>query len=212
MIILIFLVSCTSSKKPGDPYHEFNKDMTEFNLSFDKEALKPAATFYRDGVLGSNDGLHEMVVNFVQNLREPFYCINHILSGDPDLAIGSFFRFIINSSIGFFGLLDPGYEIGLTKKEVSHKDMLKKWGVPTNHYVVLPFLGPSSVRDTIAEPISWFMDPLNYFVKLPITMLRMVLEAIVMRAENSASLDALLNNSVNVYATMKSVYTQKYNP
>lgn len=181
-------------------------------MSFDKNALKPAATFYRDSILGGKNDPHEICVHFFQNLQEPFYFINHFLGGDWEFAFESLFRFFINSGIGFFGFFDIGNEIGLSRRETSHRSTLKKLGVPAGDYLVLPFLGPASVRDAIMEPISWFMNPVNYLVNMPISVLRAILEAIVVRAENGDAVDALLNNSINIYAAMKSMYIQKYGP
>jgi phospholipid-binding lipoprotein MlaA len=210
LYLFVFLSSCSSRKETTDPYSEFNRCTTELNLSFDKNILNPTANFYRHHVVVDSDELHGMVVNFFQNLREPVWVVNRLLMWEFEFAFCSFFRFLINSTIGFFGFFDPAYKIGLTRKEVSHKNTLKKWGIPTGDYIVLPLLGPSSTRDTIAEPISYFMDPVNYFFMLPISIARAILEIIVMRYENNKIADVLLKNTTGAYTIMKSIYMQKF--
>ncbi|MDR3187181.1 MAG: VacJ family lipoprotein [Holosporaceae bacterium] len=207
LAILFFLTSCSSSPDNPDPYEEFNRDMHELNMAIDENILEPVASTYNEVAA---DPVKESVSNFFMNLKEPFYCINYAATLDAEYAANSLFRFFINSIFGAFGLFDVAEQIGLEKAETSHRDTLKKLDVPTGDYLVLPVLGFSSTRDAIAEPISWFADPVGYFIGFPYMIAKAVLSTISDRAENSGAIDDVKENSFDLYSTTKSIYLQKY--
>ncbi|MDR1236512.1 MAG: VacJ family lipoprotein [Holosporaceae bacterium] len=207
IVLLMFLVACSATRENPDPHRGFNKDMLEFNLMADKKVLKPAAETYQ-GV--TSDAVREGVSNFLQNLKEPFFFVNYSLAGEAECAASSLFRFSINSTIGILGFLDIAERIGLSKKETSFKTTLKKWGVPTGDYLVLPLLGASSTRDTISEPIAWYADPVGYYIGFPYMLAKAILSTISDRAENSKIIDANLNNTMDPYFSIRSLYLQKY--
>jgi phospholipid-binding lipoprotein MlaA len=204
---VFFLASCSSSPDNPDPHEEFNRDMLEFNMAVDENIIEPAATGYKEV---ASEPIRESVSSFFSNLKEPFYCLNYAASADAEYASNSLFRFVINSVFGALGLFDIAEQIGLEKAETSHRDTLKKWGVPTGDYLVLPALGFSSTRDAVAEPISWFADPVGYFIGLPYMIVKAVLSTVSDRAENSEVLDDVKENSFDLYSTTKSIYQQKY--
>ena len=96
--------------------------------------------------------------NFKQHLEEIETSVNQILQGKPKLAINDFSRFIINSTIGLGGFLDVATKIGLTRHEEEFDQTLALWGVPSGPYIMLPGLGPSTLRDTLARPFSSFLS------------------------------------------------------
>jgi phospholipid-binding lipoprotein MlaA len=204
---VFLLASCSSSQDNPDPHEEFNRDMFELNMAIDENILEPAATTYKEV---ASDPVRESVSNFFMNLKEPFYCLNYAASADAEYATNSLFRFVINSVFGVLGLFDIAEQIGLEKAETSHRDTLKKWGVPTGDYLVLPVLGFSSTRDAVAEPISWFADPVGYVIGFPYMIAKAVLSTITDRAENSASIDEVKESSFDLYSTTRSIYLQKY--
>jgi phospholipid-binding lipoprotein MlaA len=206
LFILLLSTACSTTPDNPDPHEGFNRDMTEFNLTVDKNVLKPTATAYKEV---SSDGARLSVSNFLANLREPFYFINYLATLNGEYAANSLFRFVINSTFGILGLFDVGAEIGLERNETSHKSSLKKWGVPTGDYLTLPIFGPSSTRDAIAEPISWFADPVSYFIGFPWAVAKFVASAVSDRAEHDKFVDSI-QDSMDPYSTMKSMYRQKY--
>jgi phospholipid-binding lipoprotein MlaA len=207
LIILSLLSACSATVDEPDPHKEFNKDMFEFNMAVDENILKPTASAYRENV---PDAARESISNFLNNLKEPFYIVNHMAACDVENAANSLFRFVINSTLGILGLCDVGDQAGLNKTETSHRATLRKWGIPTGDYLVLPLLGPSSTRDAIAEPVSWFIDPVGYFIGFPYMLAKGALSIINDRAENSELIDSTKKNSINLYSTAKSLYQQKY--
>jgi phospholipid-binding lipoprotein MlaA len=207
LVIVFFLTSCSSSPDIPDPHEEFNRDMLEFNVAVEENVLGPTATTYREV---TSDSVRESVSNFLMNLKEPFYCLNYALTFDGEYAANSLFRFVINSIFGVLGFFDIGEQMGLEKAEISHRDTLKKWGVPAGDYLVLPVLGFSSTRDAIAEPISWFCDPVGYFIGFPYMLAKAAISLISDHAENSRAIDEIKKNSFDLYSTTKSIYLQKY--
>ncbi len=203
----LFIISCSSTPENPDPHKEFNEDMLQLNLTLDKNILKPTAETYKEITI---DPMQKGISNFLNNLNEPFYCINYVLTGNAEKVLDSVLRFVFNSTFGIFGLFDIADNMNIPKSTISHKDTLKKWKVPNGDYLVLPIFGASSTRDAIAEPISWFMNPINYFIGVPCTVAKSIVQMISDRAENANLIDSTIKNSMNIYTTLKSTYQQQY--
>ena len=204
---LLLITACSYTPENPDPHKEFNEASLELNLSLDENVLKPASNVY-EGL--TNEPMRMMFSNFFSNLKEPFYLVNYTLQTDSENMSSSFARFLINSTLGIFGFFDIAELIGIPKHSTNHKDTLHKMEVPHGDYIVLPIFGPSSTRDTIAEPVSWFADPVTYFIGWPLAISKTVVQMIIDRSENSAIIDSTINESENIYSTMRSMYLQKY--
>ncbi len=155
------IAGCATSGEPtpGDPFEGWNRGVTKFNTVADKTALGPLASAY--GVVVP-DFAKEGVDNALFNLGEPVTAINSALQGKPERALDASWRFIVNSTIGVGGLFDPASAMGLEPHTEDFGQTLAVWGVPEGPYLVLPLLGPSTVRDTSAFPIDAALNPLNY--------------------------------------------------
>lgn len=211
LVILVLLSGCTSdiSNRPeekDDPHKEFNKEMLEFNLLLDDNILHPASDIYKESV---NDSLRCAVGCFLNNLKEPYYAVTYLLSGNFESSANSMFRFLVNSLFGA-GIGDVAEHIGLERADTNYKEALKELGVETGDYLVLPVIGSSSTRDAIGEVASWFYDPVGYFIGLPWMLGKAALGAVHDRSENSETIDYFMNQSMDIYSLMKSVYFQKY--
>jgi len=207
ILLFLLLTACSATQDNPDPHKKFNQDMMEFNLCLDRNILRPTASGYKNS---TPEGVRRFVSNFLSNLNEPLYCLNYILAAEGQYATNSFFRFFINSTVGLFGLFDVAEIIGINKEETSYRSTLKKWDIPTGDYLVLPILGSSFTRDAIAEPISWYADPMSYCIGFPYMFAKTVLSMINDRAENLETMDNFINNSMNIYSSAKSIYIQKY--
>ena len=150
--ILFFLP--LHSEDINDPFEDINRISFEFNESLDKNFLKPVAQAYSKTPKPVKKG----ITNFFNNLEEVETTVNQVLQGKPKLAINDFSRFLINSTIGLGGLIDVATKIGLTRHEEDFDQTLALWGVPTGPYIMLPALGPSSLRDTLSRPFSSFLS------------------------------------------------------
>jgi phospholipid-binding lipoprotein MlaA len=142
------------SKK--DPFEGFNRKVFGFNESLDAAVLKPVAQTYHDVV---PEYVRTLVTNVIGNVADAWSAVNHFLQGKVESGLQMGFRFVVNSTLGFAGLLDIGSEIGLEKQSEDFGQTLGKWGVPAGAYVVLPVLGPSTVRDTAALPLDLQATP-----------------------------------------------------
>ena len=133
-----------SAGSSDDPLEGFNRAMYTFNDKVDTYALKPVAQAYRE-VLPSP--VRTGVSNFFGNLHDPVIMLNNLLQGKVVNAISDFWRFIVNTTVGIYGLFDVASVLGLEKHNEDFGQTLGKWGAGEGFYVVLPFIGPSSLRD-----------------------------------------------------------------
>lgn len=143
-----------------DPWEGFNRKVFTFNDTLDRFFLKPVAKSYR---FVTPDFMETGVSNFFGNVGEVPNTLNNILQWKWAKAGNSTGRLLINSTIGIGGLFDVARHAGLPKQDSeSFGQTLSYWGVSQGPYVVLPFLGPSTMTDTVAMPADWFMDPTSY--------------------------------------------------
>lgn len=205
--ILGLLTACSTTIDNPDPHRTFNKNAMEFNNDVDDYVLRPLAVCYDTAV---PDVVKGSFYNFFLNWKEPYHIVNYTLEFEGENASTSLFRFLINSTIGILGLFDVAEFIGLDGNPTNHQATLTKLDVPNGDYLVLPIFGASSTRDAIAEPISWFADPVGYFIGLPYMLLKAGLSAVDNRAAHMAVIDNAKKDPDSMYATMKSIYTQKY--
>ena len=142
---------------PADPLEPYNRSMSTFNENVDKAVLKPVATAYRDV---TPQPVRTGVTNFFGNLGDAWSFVNNLLQGRGVEAYESMVRFATNTVFGLGGLLDIASEAGIDRHKQDFGLTLGRWGVPTGPYLVLPVLGPSTVRDTAALPVDLYADPL----------------------------------------------------
>ena len=154
LLVSFLSVSLIHAEDINDPFEDINRITFKFNESLDNNFLKPVALTYSKAPKPIKKGIS----NFFDNLEEIETSVNQILQGKPKLAINDFSRFIINSTIGLGGFLDVATKIGLTRHEEEFDQTLALWGVPSGPYIMLPGLGPSTLRDALARPFSSFLS------------------------------------------------------
>ena len=154
LLVSFLSVSLIHAEDINDPFEDINRITFKYNESLDNNFLKPVALTYSKTPKPIKKGIS----NFFDNLEEIETSVNQILQGKPKLAINDFSRFIINSTIGLGGFLDVATKIGLTRHEEEFDQTLALWGVPSGPYIMLPGLGPSTLRDTLARPFSSFLS------------------------------------------------------
>jgi phospholipid-binding lipoprotein MlaA len=166
VLLTATLAGCATAPatNPKDPFENFNRTMFTFNDAVDRVALKPVATAYKT-VLPSF--VQRGIGNFFSNLNDVWSGANNLMQGKVEDGLSDFSRFVINSTFGIAGVLDLASEAGLRKHSEDFGQTLGYWGVPSGPYLMLPLLGPSTLRDTIALPIDgqgdlWrYKDPVN---------------------------------------------------
>ena len=127
-----------------DPLEGINRAIFGFNNVADKIILEPTAKGYKKLPTPVQSGIG----NFINNLKLPLVAVNQLLQGQGKNAAESTGRFLVNSTIGIFGLIDVADNLGLEQKEEDFGQTLATWGVGDGFYVVLPLFGPSNLRDT----------------------------------------------------------------
>lgn len=142
----------------NDPFEPYNRVMFQANLIGDKLILRPVIKTYINVM---PEPVRDGVSNIVSNLLEPWTMINQGLQGKPDGASESLARFVINSTIGILGIFDVASGMGLEKEKEDFGQTLAVWGIEEGPYVMLPFFGPSNVRDTAGLTAEFFADPMG---------------------------------------------------
>jgi phospholipid-binding lipoprotein MlaA len=152
-----------AGQDPRDPWEKFNRNVFEFNEGFDEAILKPIAELW----LELPAGLRECFSNAFFNLRGPSTAVNNALQGKPEAAVSDVGRFVVNTIWGLGGCFDPASDLGLERHEEDFGQTLGVWGFEPGPFLVIPFLGPSNVRDAVGilgvEP---FLD-LNFYIDEP---------------------------------------------
>ena len=138
----------------NDPFENINRTFFDINEKVDNVALKPIALTYSK----TPEPLKHGITNFFRNLKEIDNTLNQVLQGKPKYAINDFSRFIINSTIGIGGILDPASSMGLERHDEDFGQTLGLWGVSPGPYLMIPFLGPTTTRDLLSRPISSFLE------------------------------------------------------
>lgn len=146
-------LACAAASDPQDPYETFNRHMYAMNKTLDKAIIKPVAKTYQK-VLPKP--LTKGITNFFDNLSMLPTVANDLLQANFHGALSDSWRFIFNSSIGIGGLFDVASHIGLPPHNENFGLTLAKWGYKQSSYLVLPLLGPSTIRDTIGIPVDYY--------------------------------------------------------
>ena len=211
---VVLLAGCATQDVSGanDPYEATNRKIFNFNQQLDKAVIKPVAQAYVDVVPEpARDGVH----NFLVNLNLPVTFANDILQGEIERTGETVARFTVNTTIGIGGLLDVATRIGVPFHTEDFGQTLAVWGVGEGPYLVLPLLGPKPPRDAVGYAVdSIAFDPLTYIdlrEKFLWEVGRGALGVLDLRSRNLESLDAIERQSVDLYASIRSLYRQDRN-
>ncbi len=197
-----------------DCFEKLNRKTFAFNQSLDKAFIRPIAKGYRN----LPDPIQRGTSNAVKNLSNLITIPNNILQGDIKTAIINTGRLVVNTTVGLLGTVDAANKMGFPKyvKE-DYGQTLGKWGVGSGCYVVLPILGPSTVRDTAGSFANilggdpWYNASVhgnNEFLSEGVYLTSKALNGIDFRSDNLESLDNLEKNSIDFYASLRSLYLQ----
>ena len=154
LMSLLLFSSFISSEEVSDPFEDINRLTFEINETLDKVIAKPTANFYSKFPTPIKKG----VTNLFDNLEEINTSVNQALQGKPLTALNDISRFVINSTIGIGGIFDVATALGLKRHEEDFGQTLALWGVPAGPYIMLPVLGPHTLRDLFGRPVSSFLS------------------------------------------------------
>jgi len=147
----------TTDGDERDPLEGFNRGVYGFNETFDGYLAKPVATAYRSALHAEIRG---RVGNFFSNIQDIFIGVNNVLQGKFGDGFSDWARFAFNSTIGLFGLHDVASDMGYEKHNEDFGQTFGRWGASSGPYLVLPFLGPSTVRDAAGTAVDFVAAPL----------------------------------------------------
>jgi len=221
VLSMVFLTNTNADEKytANECFEKFSRGTLKFNQALDKAIFQPIAKGYRVLPQPIRTGTN----NFVSNLRSLLSFSNNVLQGDLKSAGNTAGRFAINTTVGILGVFDPASKMGFEKK--SREDFgqtLGVWGAGTGCYFVLPILGPTTTRDAIGLMGNVFVDPVYHLTHNSETDIVVGNEnlsehnyyyyrgtdAIDFRSKNIESFDSLEENSIDFYASLKSLYLQ----
>lgn len=196
----------SSAEEPEDrdPWEGFNRAMFRFNDTADRWFLKPAAVSYRQV---TPIFMQTGISNFFSNLHEINNILNDVLQWKWGQAGNDTGRFLVNSTVGLVGLFDVAQHMGLERSDgEDFGQTLAVWGMSSGPYLVVPFLGPSTVRDAPAEVVEWYTNPLSYLDDNAVENTLKAVDLIQVRA-SLLQAEALLQG--DRYVLMRDAYLQR---
>lgn len=192
-----------------DPYEKFNRSIYRFNKVVDKFIILPPVKFYNVTV---PPFMRRRVSSFFSNLKEPLNTLYGIVQLKPKVAFDSFFRFFMNTTFGILGIFDVAEEANLKKQDISFGDVLKYYGAKEGPYLMLPLLGPTTVRGGIGTIMDTVAHPINIIRlknKQKVRIYYYIGELIVIREQMLENEKTLSEISLDEYATLRNFYYQK---
>lgn len=194
----------------GDPWEDANRSIFGFNQWVDKYALVPAASAYRAAF---PQPIRDSLRDVLQNVNSPLIFANDLLQGRFDLAGDTLGRFLINSTVGFGGLVDVATKVGVVYHTNDLGITMATWGVGSGPYLMVPVLGPMNPRDLGGQVAESFGDPANIAAsnanKIWISFTRGAASGIDERSRNIESLAEIERTSLDYYATIRSLARQR---
>jgi len=215
LFIAVILLPSTNLKAADECFEGTSRAIFKFNMGFDNAILEPIAKGYNKLPEPIKNGTS----NFTSNIATLLSIPNHVLQGNFKNAGDATASFLINSTIGIIGLANPAEKMGLKAQKEDVGQTLGSYGVGPGCYFVLPILGPTTVRDSMGMIADSFVDPfahvtlrekelfgtsgsqLDYLAVKGTT-------AVDFRADNEVNFDSLEENSIDLYASFKSLYLQ----
>jgi phospholipid-binding lipoprotein MlaA len=202
------LAACASTgqRTPGDPLEPANRDVFRFNEDVDRAALKPVAVAYHEH---TPSWFQTGVSNFFANLTVPGTALNDLLQGKVLAAGQDVLRFAINTTLGWGGLIDVATGGGVPRHDEDLGQTLGKWGVPPGPYLMVPLLGPSTLRDLPSRVVDTVYEPLYWIgVSSSARWGSLALSAVDTRAQ-LLPLDETLDKVFDKYAFVRNSYLQR---
>ncbi len=206
----LLLTACSTVQhapaNPGDPFESLNRQSFQFNEDFDRVFFKPVAEVYQKIMPWP---VRNGVSNFFSNLNEIPTVGNDLLQVNPYQALQDSWRFAINSTVGIGGILDVATKLGLPKHTQDFGLTLARWGWKESAYVVLPFIGPSTVRDTFGWPINYYgmtvFPWIDWQYRYPI----LTLDVVNYRASLLSAEDVVETAALDPYVFFRDAYLQR---
>ena len=201
------LTGCATVARPdpNDPLESYNRSMTNFNDQVDAMVLKPVATAYREVTPAP---VRTGVSNFFANIGDVWSFVNNVLQLRAEAAGSSFMRVNVNTIFGLGGLLDVASELGIERYKQDFGLTLGRWGIGTGPYLVLPILGPSTLRDTLALPVDMKGNVVSHVDPVSARNSLYALRAVDVRANLLRAGSVLDSAALDKYSFTRDVFLQ----
>lgn len=205
------LAACAiAPPRTDDPLQGFNRKMFAFNQAADKAVVRPVAKAYVK-VTGPRERV--LIGNFFANARTPITIVNDVLEGHPGAALKSTGRFVINTTVGLLGFFDPATDMHLPADPTDFGVTLARWGVPEGPFLVLPLIGPTTLRDVWRLPVDGYFNPLARYavthdLKWHAEYIPEAMYPITLRAD-ALPLDPIIDSAYDPYAFVRDAYRQR---
>jgi phospholipid-binding lipoprotein MlaA len=203
LALLALLPGCATSGP--DPLESWNRPIFAFNEGFDKYVFAPTATGW-DVVVP--EVAQTGVRNFFDNLRMPVTLLNDILQLKPVAALEDVARILVNTTAGIGGLLDVATMIEIPENDEDFGQTLARYGVPPGAYLVIPVLGPSTIRDACGIPVDAYTTPHVHFVPLWVSMTARVVNMVNLRAYYLEEVRDNRGAAFDYYVFVRNAYLQ----
>lgn len=208
-LLLSLLIGCATGTNPNDPYENFNRGVYQFNDTLDSVILKPVSTGYK---AVAPEFAQKGVDNFFNNIRDFITAVNDVLQFEFNNALNDGQRVALNSTVGLLGFIDVHSMGGGERRKEDFGTTLASYGWKSSNYLVLPFLGPSTLRDGTGTAVdALFIDPLGYINDVRLRNQLMVLRIIDSRASLLDASSILDEASLDPYAFQRDAYLQYRN-
>jgi phospholipid-binding lipoprotein MlaA len=190
---------------PSDRFERVNRSVYSFNRAIDHAVLRPVARSYVKITPGP---VRRSISNFLANIDYPVTIVNDILQGKIRDGLSDVGRFGVNTVVGIGGLFDPASHWGLEKHDEDFGLTLAKWGVRSGPYLMLPILGPSSVRDAPGRLVDRFMTPTPYVNNTGVQVGYFVIKGVNTRVD-LLDTDAVIDSAYDPYAFVRNAWLQR---
>lgn len=203
----LVLAGCASGPgaNPADPLEPLNRSVYKFNDALDRAVLKPVATVYQES---TPPLVRKGVGNFFSNLEDAWSFVNSVLQLKGEAAAENLTRFWVNTLLGLGGILDVASEMQIPRHPEDFGQTLGRWGVGPGPYVVLPILGPSTVRDTVALPVDFRGDAVAQVEDVPTRNTLIGVRAVHQRARLLRAESLMEGAALDRYSFLRDAYLQ----
>ncbi len=210
VLLTAILGACASVpddyRDPRDPWESYNRGMHQFNTDFDNAFFKPVARGYQ---AITPDPLDKGITNFFNNMRDFTSVVNNLLQFKMSHAISDVGRILVNTTLGLLGFIDVATNLDLPSHKEDFGQTLGYWGVEPGPYFVLPVLGPSTLRDSVALIPDWYTTPVAYLDEKYVRWALAILYGIDKRADLLGASEVLEAAALDPYTFTRDAYLQK---
>lgn len=207
-VMVVGLTACATGPDahPQDPLEPWNRGVYRFNDVLDTNLVKPVAETYQEV---TPDPVRKGVSNFFGNIRDVWSSVNAAMQLRPQEALENLFRVGVNTTLGLGGVLDVATEMGIPRTRMDFGQTLGRWGVPSGPYLVLPLLGPSSVRDATGTGIQFRLNEYTNFDDDHVQNSLTALEIVNTRAGLLRAGGLLDEAAIDKYSFVRDFYLQR---